>query len=79
MEFKEAYKKLLKKGKTITDGYCRITIENTNFLIVERIYRLEKLNLPALKRFIPRYVYDSDWEWEEDHGGGTTWEAVDNE
>ena len=38
MDLHKAYKKFLKRGKTITDGSCRMTIENKKFLIVERIY-----------------------------------------
>ena len=58
MDLHKAYKKFLKRGKTITDGSCRITIENKKFLIVERIFEFEKLNFPALKRFIPNCVYE---------------------
>ena len=56
-----------------------MTIENKKFLIVERIFEFEKLNFPALKRFIPNCVYDSNWEWEEDYGGPSTWEVVEEE
>jgi hypothetical protein len=79
MDLHKAYKKFLKRGKTITDGSCRITIENKKFLIVERIYELDKLTFPVIKRFIPNYVYDGHWEWEENYGTPSTWEVVEEE
>lgn len=78
MELKEAYQKLLKKGKTITDGECRITIKNKNIIVIERIYKFEKLDFRKIKRFMSNYVYDGSWEWDEEQGY-ISWEIVREE
>jgi hypothetical protein len=78
MRLKEAYQKLLKRGKTITDGNCRITLKNKNILVIERIYKFEKLDLRRIKRFMSNYVYDSSWEWEEEQGI-LCWEIIKEE